>query len=723
MRFSLLFLSFACSLTSAAPASQTFTASIPGASTDPCAILGVGSPNTVEEWSFFNPSVPLDCFKEVPINQTLASRWLTYITGVTQFQSTLAYLKNPPSSYQYPAVDVLGQLETIGNNLAAGQYTNQFNFDADIANLFSSARDGHLKLWSPFSLTGYTIRQLLVSVSKDGIEIPQLYFFEDIKSPSADYTPSPIVLINGEDATEFLANFAPAIASLAQDKDASYNNAIFNPTNFYLNGWGNSWYMSQSIDFNNTVTYGFANGTSSTLPVYWATRSDEFQGLESPTQFYNSAVVGTAQGMTGEGPPPNTAAADFFPSEFGYPTPIANSTDGVISGYFLSDQPETAVLLIWSFAPRSSISFQSTVTDFLSQCKDQNKTKLIVDIRSNGGGSPSLAYDAFKQIFPREQIYNRMRLRDHPAMNGLGQIFTQLALPSLSQVVQNFPTQDSQSLYDKAVLETLNAQVMLKSPDGEPYGTWSSVYGPQNFNGDIFSEYFSYDFANVAEEFQSGIINITGYGNNSNPPAQVFASENITLLTDGACMSSCGVFGNLMIQNGNVSTVAIGGRPSTEQMAIIGGTQGAQDISNGVVATFVNVANNNGTGAGITPDETSAIKTLLEVPPMNQNLYGMNINFLDNMGTGTSDMPMQFNSTMANCRIFYTASDITNIASTWSKISSGNFTCIDGGSKPGQQPVPGQNGTAKVPNSATASTSVPASIGLSLLTLIAFVFF
>jgi hypothetical protein len=63
----------------------------------------------------------------------------------------------------------------------------------------------------------------------------------------------------------------------------------------------------------------------------------------------------------------------------------------------------------------------------------------------------------------------------------------------------------------------------------------------------------------------------------------------------------------------------------------------------------------------------------------------------------------------AGCRLFYTNDDIKNITSTWSKIASGNFTCIDGGAKPG---TPGSNGS---PAAGSSKKNAAQSLGVSNL--------
>ena len=46
-----------------------------------------------------------------------------------QFESTLAYLKNPPSSYEYPPIDIIGALNNVSATAASGGFKSQYEFD------------------------------------------------------------------------------------------------------------------------------------------------------------------------------------------------------------------------------------------------------------------------------------------------------------------------------------------------------------------------------------------------------------------------------------------------------------------------------------------------------------------------------------------------------------------------------------------------------------------
>ena len=54
-----------------------------------------------------------DCLISVPFDPAVATNFIRYYNDTIQFHSTLAFSKNPPSSYQQPAVDIEAGLKRI----------------------------------------------------------------------------------------------------------------------------------------------------------------------------------------------------------------------------------------------------------------------------------------------------------------------------------------------------------------------------------------------------------------------------------------------------------------------------------------------------------------------------------------------------------------------------------------------------------------------------------
>jgi hypothetical protein len=129
----------------------------------------------------FKPSDAVACLKDVPINKTLAVSQIDWIQRFIQFQSTLGWLKSPPSTYGLPPVDLVGGLQKIQSNAKSGKYSNQFDFEVDIDTLINSASDGHLG-FTPFLVGAFSLQTSvsLVSISDDGHALPKVYFIRTL---------------------------------------------------------------------------------------------------------------------------------------------------------------------------------------------------------------------------------------------------------------------------------------------------------------------------------------------------------------------------------------------------------------------------------------------------------------------------------------------------------------------------------------------------------------
>ena len=118
----------------------------------------------------------------MPFNPAVASRFLQYYNDTLQFQSTVAYLKDPPSSYKQQPVDLFGELAKIQQGINDGIFPNQYVFEATLQNLIYSAHDLHLNLEAGI-LAAFTFASPygIVSVSSDGIEVPKVYIIGEVR--------------------------------------------------------------------------------------------------------------------------------------------------------------------------------------------------------------------------------------------------------------------------------------------------------------------------------------------------------------------------------------------------------------------------------------------------------------------------------------------------------------------------------------------------------------
>lgn len=122
--------------------------------------------------------VAYDCLKSVPIVKGDALRLVTDLAPYFEIQTTINILKDPPSGYLFPGVDLMTGLARIESHVRDGGYTSEYDFEFDLYTLVQSAHDGFFNyLPDIFSGVFQFIRKHgLVSLSKDGLELPKLYF-------------------------------------------------------------------------------------------------------------------------------------------------------------------------------------------------------------------------------------------------------------------------------------------------------------------------------------------------------------------------------------------------------------------------------------------------------------------------------------------------------------------------------------------------------------------
>lgn len=126
----------------------------------------------------FNASLVQECLTSVPFNAAVATRFLAYFNDTMRFQSSLAYLKNPPASYQSASVDVMGSIQAIQDGIDSNAFSNQYEFELALQKLIFATRDEHVFLLAGIiNVFTFASPRNVVSVSTDGIDIPKLYLY------------------------------------------------------------------------------------------------------------------------------------------------------------------------------------------------------------------------------------------------------------------------------------------------------------------------------------------------------------------------------------------------------------------------------------------------------------------------------------------------------------------------------------------------------------------
>ena len=317
--------------------------------------------------------------------------------------------------------------------------------------------------------------------------------------------------------------------TLMQDLDAQYNTQFYNPATalkvdpnagglFLLANPDGMAKDANDLVFENGTQRSFPAKVTPSFPLKYQSGQELFDDLLVPsTSMQSSSATSSTAAPSSTSAPKNTSTP-LTPPGTGFPKPVMKHNGDFTSGYFLSGEPDVAVLVISSFDAVAETpepkEFQDDIRSFLEKCRSSGKQRLIIDVRGNGGGTSLLGYDTFKQLFPSKVPYSGNRVRLPDAANILGQ----LASDSSTQRTLYLNT----SFYD--------AHNELKKPDGAPFRSWNELAGPVKERGDAFSEVGSKDFGNIKFDEQTGGIVVSGYGPSNETQSQPFKSENIILV-------------------------------------------------------------------------------------------------------------------------------------------------------------------------------------------------
>ncbi|PMD46382.1 peptidase S41 family protein-like protein [Hyaloscypha variabilis F] len=646
-----------------------------------------------------------ECLTSVPYNGAVAARFMEYFYDSAEFQSNLAYLKSPPPSYQQAGVDFLGGLELIQAKINNGGYANQYEFEAALQALIYSTHDGHLFLSSGIlSLFSFGSQYQIASVSIDGVELPKVYIADHLfasQDPGSSNA-SAIATINGQNAADYLTQYSAANSVGGLEPHADWNSLFASPAQD-IQGTSSIWNGGGTFYPGDTITFVLENGTQIGPDPFLAIFSGGSDGVAISTggDFYNFFVLGLypasynstddfggdsdgsddsaasstygTSAATSAYPSGNSAATSTYPATeptqtswgpgSGYPeNPVIVQPDlglyggGSLSGYFLEDY-SLAVLSIPSFQEFGDAigTFSGTVRDFIASSKAAGMEKFLIDLQQNYGGETLLAFDTFKQFFPEIDPYGGSRMRAHPSADIIGDQIT---------TYWNGLNPDYDDWYALLDSEWLSAD-RIDASTNQNFTSWQQFFEGPQLNGDTFTSIQRYDLSNflfdtLSTDDDEGFT-VYGYGDNPVNTTQPYLAEDIIILTDGQCASTCSLFMEMMHHEAGVRTVVAGGRPSYGPMQAPGLTRGAAaydvvDSLDADIALAQLLLDEDNQPSDFLPNRTT--------PGPGMSISYAQINLRDQIRQGET-VPLQFTYEAANCRIFYTAQTFYNYTNLW----------------------------------------------------------
>ncbi|KAF2036012.1 peptidase S41 family protein [Setomelanomma holmii] len=642
-----------------------------------------------EGYQLFWASDAYACLTSVPFNDAVATRFIKYWNDTIQFQSTIAYLKNPPEGYQQPAVDVVAELNRIQQRVNEGSYANQYDFEADFQLLTYALHDSHVYLTAGvLSAFSFAAPYEIASVSSDGKQAPKVYITDDLlNSAKEGWTPSAITNINGTEVNQFLTQFAALNAWGYVEPHAEWNALMSSPT---LDIQGGLTVFSGAATFypGDNLTYTFENGTS--LDTYWLAIYNEVANYTGPLttggDFYNYFVLGllpasfdptliVSPTYSGDNvsEPANWYNASFgaFPED----PAIAQADLGILGGGFVTgyvlEDISTGVLSLPSFdaIPQTLSNYSLAVNQAIAGAAAANLTRIVIDLQRNPGGATLLPYTIFKAFFPDLSPFAGSRRRSFPLANVIGSATTKYwdALDENNEDDYNFKAQLAADEW--VITNRINAAT------GKNFTSWQEYQGPVNANGDAFSLTERYDLANVVFDIAAfdEYYPVMYLPNKTAWPFQerIFNPDQIVLLTDGLCASACSLFVEMMTRAG-VKTIVAGGHPKTGPMQTASGTRGA------IVYSAFDLDDDMTFASSI---DNTAEATLPQIRDTGVYTKAAGFNVRDQIRKDETT-PLQFKYEAADCRIYYTIANIYNMTQLWHDAATAAFidpsNCVDG---------------------------------------------
>lgn len=227
---------------------------------------------------------------------------------------------------------------------------------------------------------------------------------------------------------------------------------------------------------------------------------------------------------------------------------------------------------------------------------------------------------------------------------------------------------------------------------GDKFESWDEYNGPEDTDGYNFTELANWDFENQILSQSSGGLIVSGYQNRTDLPDQVFKAEDMVLVTDGTCGSTCTIFANLLKLNG-VKSLVVGGRPRDGPVQAIGGVKGSQVVGFDLIYTAVSSL--------MTEYVTDQERRKLQGTEIGEIFRGGKYILARTVGDGQggrvnyrnsisrddkSKTPRQFVNEPADCRIWMTPKMQTDMNKFWStaaKVAFGKGECTPGSVAPG----------------------------------------
>jgi len=547
----------------------------------------------------------LDCLKSVPFSEPQALEFITSLRLFSNFAAHQAYYRSPINPVlEIPEFDINGIISTIESRAKSAYYRNGWEFWREVSLAYTKFRDGHGMFNAVCGGSAFLYWHEYPIVSVGGREIYTITFPYTLSSNSTRTAKldRKVTHINNQPAVQFLLDMSQTLPDLSNyfDPDARWNSLMWNypmgQSSTFTNRtlWSGEAEEKLQLTFEGgeevvvewkagvpaTADYSGFNDTASFAkivcyldPAQYELYSPKIAGPvwkkdPSGETFSSmlSSLVSTAEPSTATSGIPQsssvtttdiplstaTAITTSTTSLTGYPTPFARGPEDSLVVFPDPDMsPSVAVLRIPTYefgntstesTPEWDIFLQKTITEL----GESGVKRLLIDVSGNGGGRARLAKRTMRMIFP-ESFHGvghepeiHFRWRYHSA---LAKIFK--AVP------------------EKPFISDYDGRGTFRTLQGRNFSSVEDILGPY-YNSQV-DDYFTSEAIparNLLTPEDDGVF----------PRKNYWRTQDVIIISNGLCSSTCHFFVELMEQLG-VRSYAIGGRPGHIPMQAVGGTK------------------------------------------------------------------------------------------------------------------------------------------------------
>ncbi|CAG8725651.1 14041_t:CDS:2, partial [Racocetra persica] len=486
---------------------------------------------------YLNYSDVKACYDSIPFNKTKAAQTIETVKELLQgFYTFLDQAKEEPKAgYTFTPIDLITELDLYLNR----NYSYEYEFMYDIGDLISELRDGHAFFASTkFSYSFYQGFSMHSVIKPDGTQ--QIKVFDDIIDPST--IDCQVTYIDDKPAIDVITEFARNNISMSRDLNVRFNTALASL------GFGNR-------DF---IIYGQYFSVRQKLPA-------------DPTISYTLNCSDKIFNITREWIVPNSETLRFYPILTAYNSSYINETlvgnaslifDAIFSRFYTLQ--DFGVVLI-STEDTTGLKLDDTIhflTNMIVGFKllaDKGITKIVLDLSNNRGGAVIVADYIIKLLFPDIKIFPQ------------------------DIKVTDVSTAFIEEISNAGVNSLFSYKSYTSTITNNSFDSVNEFIGNNTYTrGDAQVKFTTKAFRN--DSLFSQILPV--------PPKFPWTEENMVILTNGACYSSCALIVQRLAEV-NVPTVSVGGFPNTKFSfaSCAGGTVMDSDIISATLNNYQNLSN------------------------------------------------------------------------------------------------------------------------------------